>query len=276
MHALIVVAHHHPRSLTHALAARIAEGVVRAGHSAETADLAAEGFEPRFGLADHAVHRGQASPPADVLAEQARIDRADTLVLVYPIYWWSMPALLKGWIDRVFSNGWAFDYSIGGDLRKKLQRLRVVLVGVGGADAGTFERHGYAGRCAPRSTMASSITAAHGWSVPNCCWNRRPPIRSGIWTRPCTSAASSSPHAARRGPPRRSRWRPDPRSFGQVHGETGPLRGKFVAQGQRRDQVVAAVLPANGIGAVRCRSSRCWPNCSLSAAKRSASIRPLR
>ncbi|MDQ4343873.1 NAD(P)H-dependent oxidoreductase, partial [Pseudomonas aeruginosa] len=88
MHALIVVAHHHPRSLTHALAARIAEGVVRAGHSAETADLAAEGFEPRFGLADHAVHRGQASPPADVLAEQARIDRADTLVLVYPIYWW--------------------------------------------------------------------------------------------------------------------------------------------------------------------------------------------
>ncbi len=211
MHALIVVAHHHPRSLTHALAARIAEGVVRAGHSAETADLAAEGFEPRFGLADHAVHRGQASPPADVLAEQARIDRADTLVLVYPIYWWSMPALLKGWIDRVFSNGWAFDYSIGGDLRKKLQRLRVVLVGVGGADAGTFERHATPGRCAPRSTMASSITAAHGWSVPNCCWSRRAPIRSGIWTRPCTSAASSSPHAARRGPPRRSRWRPDPR-----------------------------------------------------------------
>ncbi len=41
MHALIVVAHHHPRSLTHALAAHIAEGVVRAGHSAETTDLAA-------------------------------------------------------------------------------------------------------------------------------------------------------------------------------------------------------------------------------------------
>ncbi len=38
------------------------------------------------------------------------------------------------------------------------------------------------GRCAPRSTMASSITAAHGWSVPNCCWSRRAPIRSGIWT----------------------------------------------------------------------------------------------
>ncbi|MDQ1844623.1 NAD(P)H-dependent oxidoreductase, partial [Pseudomonas aeruginosa] len=62
MHALIVVAHHHPRSLTLALTARIAEGVVRAGHSAETADLAAEGFEPRFGLAHPAVHVCQAPP----------------------------------------------------------------------------------------------------------------------------------------------------------------------------------------------------------------------
>lgn len=201
MHALIVVAHHHPRSLTHALAARIAEGVLRAGHSAETADLAAEGFEPRFGLADHAVHRGQASPPADVLAEQARIDRADTLVLVYPIYWWSMPALLKGWIDRVFSNGWAFDYSIGGDLRKSCSACAwcwsVSAAPMPAPSSGTATP----GRCAPRSTMASSITAAHGWSVPNCCWSRRAPIRSGIWTRPCTSAASSSPHAARRGRP---------------------------------------------------------------------------
>ncbi|WP_447532147.1 NAD(P)H-dependent oxidoreductase, partial [Pseudomonas aeruginosa] len=69
-------------------------------------------------LASHAVHLGTASPPPYVLVEQARIHPADTLVLVYPIYWWSMPALLKGWIVRVFSNGWAFDYSIGGDLRK--------------------------------------------------------------------------------------------------------------------------------------------------------------
>jgi putative NADPH-quinone reductase len=49
----------------------------------------------------------RATPPADVLAEQARIDRADALVLVFPIYWWSLPGLLKGWIDRVFVNGWA-------------------------------------------------------------------------------------------------------------------------------------------------------------------------
>ncbi len=143
MHALIVVAHHDPQSLTHSLAKRLAEGIALSGNSTEIADLAAEGFDPRFTLADHAVHRRQAPPPADVAAEQARIDRADALVLVYPVYWWSMPGLLKGWIDRVFSNGWAFDFSLDAKLEKKLRHLRVHLIGVGGADAGTYERHGY-------------------------------------------------------------------------------------------------------------------------------------
>ncbi|MBO9548598.1 NAD(P)H-dependent oxidoreductase [Pseudomonas sp.] len=142
MQALIVIGHHDPESLTHALARQIAEGLASVGHGSEIADLAREGFDPRFGLADHAVHRGLAAPPADVLLEQARIDRADTLVLVYPIYWWSLPALLKGWVERVFSNGWAFDYQ-GGVTTKKLRGMKVHLVGVAGADAGSFERHGY-------------------------------------------------------------------------------------------------------------------------------------
>lgn len=144
MHSLIVVAHHNPRSLTHSLAARIAEGVIASDpdNTVELVDLSAEGFDPRFGAADHAVHHREASPHADVVAEQARIDRADHLVLVYPVYWWSMPALLKGWIDRVFANGWAFDFTAD-TLEKKLGHLRVHLIGVGGADAGTYARHGY-------------------------------------------------------------------------------------------------------------------------------------
>lgn len=83
--------------------------------------------------------------PADVAAEQARVDRASDLVLVYPVYWWSMPGLLKGWIDRVFTNGWAYESGPDVKLTKKLRRLRVHLVGVGGADTGTYERHGYFG-----------------------------------------------------------------------------------------------------------------------------------
>lgn len=145
MHALIVVAHPTPRSLTHGIAERIAEGVALSGHvnSSEVADLTAERFDPRFTAADLAVHHREAPPPSDVAAEQARIDRADALVLVFPVYWWSMPALLKGWIDRVFANGWAFDYSPDSRLIKKLGRLPVHLVALAGTDERTYARHGY-------------------------------------------------------------------------------------------------------------------------------------
>jgi len=145
MHALVVTAHPESTSLTHSIAAQIGEGISQSGpeNSFEIADLAAEGFDPRFTEADLAVHRKQAPPSGDVAAEQARIDRADALVLVYPIYWWSMPGLLKGWIDRVFANGWAYAEGPDGKVAKKLQRLKIHLVGIGGADAGTFTRHGY-------------------------------------------------------------------------------------------------------------------------------------
>ncbi|MDP9838847.1 NAD(P)H dehydrogenase (quinone) [Neorhizobium huautlense] len=142
MHALIVLSHPDPASLSHAIAARIGEGIVAAGHAFEIADLHGEGFDPRFLPGDRASHRGLAPRPADVVAEQKRIERADAVVMVFPVYWWSMPALMKGWIDRVFSNGWAYDDS-GEKVIKKLGHLPIHLVGIGGADMGTYERHGY-------------------------------------------------------------------------------------------------------------------------------------
>ena len=143
MHALVVVANPDPASLSQAVTQALAEGVSSAGHSVEIADLAKEGFDPRFSLSDLAVHRREIAQPADIAFEQARIDRADALVLVYPVYWWSMPALMKGWIERVFANGWAYDE--GADLQtvKKLGHLPIHLVGIGGATMRTYERHGY-------------------------------------------------------------------------------------------------------------------------------------
>lgn len=144
MHALIVTAHPLPDSLTNAVAAELAAGIrAHGGHSAEIADLAAEGFDPRFSAIDHEVHLRNAPIPPEIVREQERIDRADALILVYPVYWWSFPALLKGWIDRVFSNGWAYDELPGGPTVKKLGRLPVHLVAIGGADLGTYARRGY-------------------------------------------------------------------------------------------------------------------------------------
>lgn len=144
MHALIVVSHPDSQSLTHAVANAFAQGVAAAGeHSTEIADIAAEGFDPAFNQNDRSAYFLKAPLPVDIVREQARIDRADALVLVYPIYWWSFPGQLKGWIDRVFTNGWAYEETPDGKLVKRLGHLAVHLIGIGGADTGTYARHGY-------------------------------------------------------------------------------------------------------------------------------------
>ena len=53
--------------------------------------------------------------------------------------------LLKGWIDRVFANGWAYDESANNGLVKRLYHLKVHLIAIGGADLRTYARHGYFG-----------------------------------------------------------------------------------------------------------------------------------
>jgi NAD(P)H dehydrogenase (quinone) len=144
MHALIVVSHPNPQSLTHAVARAFANGVSGSGdHTTEIADIAAEGFQPAFNEADRSAYFLQKPLPSDIPREQKRIDRADALALIYPVYWWSFPGQLKGWIDRVFSNGWAYDEAPDGTLGKRLGRLAVHLIGIGGADGGTYARHGY-------------------------------------------------------------------------------------------------------------------------------------
>ncbi|POP47657.1 hypothetical protein CHU32_00475 [Superficieibacter electus] len=146
MHTLIVVAHPDKNSFTHAVAAEINKAITTsADHSVEMADLVAEHFDPRYELADHTLFTRRTPVPADVIAEQQRIDRAEALVLVYPVYWWSFPGILKGWIDRVFTNGWAYDDNAQGKVVKKLGRLKVHLVAIGGADLRTYARHGYFG-----------------------------------------------------------------------------------------------------------------------------------
>lgn len=108
MHVLVVIDHPNPASFTHAVAARFAEGARAAGHTVEMADLHADGFNPVWQMADFARDDGAPMPP-DVLAEQARIERADALCLAFPLWWWGMPSMMKGWMDRVFAWGWAYD-----------------------------------------------------------------------------------------------------------------------------------------------------------------------
>ncbi|WP_343226886.1 NAD(P)H-dependent oxidoreductase [Luteolibacter flavescens] len=145
MHTLIVTSHPDTSSYTHAVVAKVIEGIGSSpGYTYEVADLMEEGFDPRFTKQDIADFRAGIRPTDErVLAEQARLDRADHLVLVFPVYWWTMPGLMKGWIDRVFTQQWAYIDNPDGGLTKLLTRLHVHVIGIGGATRRTYEKRGY-------------------------------------------------------------------------------------------------------------------------------------
>ncbi|WP_233288852.1 NAD(P)H-dependent oxidoreductase [Streptomyces calvus] len=124
--------------------------------STETADLAAEQSDPRFTPADRRTYREKGNYPADIVAGHRRLEQATDLVLVFPVYWWSMPALLKGWIDRVFVNGWAFEHSPASGLQPKLHNLTTHILPITGDDCSAYQRHGY--ESALRTQIEHGIT----------------------------------------------------------------------------------------------------------------------
>lgn len=107
---LAVFAHPWPHSFTGSILHSAVRGVQAAGHSVEIADLYAEGFDPVLRHADYAQFDHKPMPE-DVRREQARVDRSDALLFVFPVWWWSFPAMLKGWFDRVWSEGWAYTFT---------------------------------------------------------------------------------------------------------------------------------------------------------------------
>lgn len=87
-----------------------------AGHEVRTTDLYAEGFRPELSRAEHAHHLDPPERTPEVDDLTAHFDNlrwCDHLVLVYPTWWSGQPAMLKGWVDRVWAYGVAFDLPEG-------------------------------------------------------------------------------------------------------------------------------------------------------------------
>lgn len=142
MHVLIVLDHPNPASFSHAIAARFVDGAQVAGHTTELADLNAEGFDPRWNMAD-IENDGATNVPADVVREQARIERADAICFVFPLFWWGMPATTKGWVDKVWTWGWAYDQLDDPEVSLQRPRTAVFLVPAG-ARSDEMQERGYA------------------------------------------------------------------------------------------------------------------------------------
>jgi len=128
MKCLVVIAHPLADSLCHELARTAVATLTAAGHEVEVEDLCASNFPPALTAAERSSYYGPSFDAAAVEAQAARLLAAEALVLVFPTWWFGFPAVLKGWFDRVWAPGIAYDHASDlGPIRPRLHGLRRTL-----------------------------------------------------------------------------------------------------------------------------------------------------
>ena len=107
MKHLIIYSHPNPRSFCYAVLETAVEELKAKGHEVAVRDLYALNFDPVLKGRD-IVGFQSGEIPADIKTEQEHIRWADIITFIYPIWWVGLPAMIKGYIDRVYSYGFAY------------------------------------------------------------------------------------------------------------------------------------------------------------------------
>ena len=132
MNILLVYAHPEPLSLNGSIKDFTVEHLQAAGHTVQVSDLYAMKWKSALDANDSldgaATERFDAALDSkrafdsgrqskDIAVEQQKLLWADTVILQFPMWWFSMPAILKGWVDRVYAHGFAYGVGEHSDLR---------------------------------------------------------------------------------------------------------------------------------------------------------------
>jgi len=108
MRVLLIYCHPRPDSFSAALRDAALAALTTAEHAVETRDLYAEQFDAALSCAERGAYFDAGQHAPDIADHVAALRRAEAVLLVYPTWWFGMPALLKGWLDRVWLPGVAF------------------------------------------------------------------------------------------------------------------------------------------------------------------------
>lgn len=107
MKVVIVYTHPNPKSFNHAIFEQVKQGLRDGNHTFEVIDLYADNFNPVL-VYNEQVKRSDLINDEETVHYRKLIKQADHLIFIYPIWWYGMPAMLKGFIDRVFVSGFAY------------------------------------------------------------------------------------------------------------------------------------------------------------------------
>ena len=132
MQHLIVVAHPLEDSVTMKLARAFAQELQLLGHSQKTHDLYRMRFNPVMGAHELEPRNIGHAADADVAHAQEDVRAAAVLTVVYPLWWATMPAMMKGYIDRVFARGFAYE-ARGGVVTGLMDGKRCILITLSGS-----------------------------------------------------------------------------------------------------------------------------------------------
>jgi len=124
MRVLVIYCHPVPDSFCAALRDAVLDALGEAGHETRLLDLYAIGFDPVMGCAERRAYNEPGNPHP--MPEQAEhLKWAEAMVFVYPTWWYGLPAMLKGWLDRVWTPEITFDIPTGpGPIRPKMTHVR--------------------------------------------------------------------------------------------------------------------------------------------------------
>jgi NAD(P)H dehydrogenase (quinone) len=112
MKYLIIYAHPREDSFNHAILEKVIAKLSEMKHEIIVRDLNKENFNPLLNAADFASF-AKREVPADILKEQEFITWSDKIIIIHPIWWLGMPAMMKGYADRILITGFAYKYVDG-------------------------------------------------------------------------------------------------------------------------------------------------------------------
>ncbi|PWU66929.1 NAD(P)H oxidoreductase [Gracilibacillus dipsosauri] len=137
MKVLTVVTHPREESLTFAVADKFMQGLRDAGHEIEVLDLYRSGFNPVLKEEDEPDWQAEQQQFSwEVEKEMERLEKYEALAFIFPLWWWSVPAMLKGYIDRV----WNYHFAYG---NQRLKHHHVLWLSLAGAPIERFEKRKY-------------------------------------------------------------------------------------------------------------------------------------
>ena len=142
MKILAVYAHPSPKSFNHALLDVILDTASAKGHTCSKRDLYAEKFNPVL-TDDDAETANRGGVPDDVKSMQDSVRAADVVAFIHPIWWFGVPAILKGWIDRVFTYGFAYGHDSRGVKPLLAGKKAIIINTAGGAEEESYNATGF-------------------------------------------------------------------------------------------------------------------------------------